>query len=88
MTELRLRKQVLEWREVDGEVIALEHRRSAYLSANRAGALLWRALDAGATESQLVELLVAEYRIDSRAAADDVGRFVAQLREQELLEDS
>jgi hypothetical protein len=88
MTELRLRKQVLEWREVDGEVIALEHRRSAYLAANRAGALLWRALDAGATESQLVELLVAEYGIDARAAADDVGHFVAQLREQELLEDS
>ena len=85
MTELRLRSDGLEWLEVEGEVIALEARRSAYLAANSSGTLLWRALAEGTTEAQLAELLVDTYSLDPELARDDAARFVADLREQGLL---
>ena len=88
MTQLRLQKQLLEWREVDDEVIALEQRESVYLAANSAGTLLWRSLDAGTTEPELAELLVSEYGISTEQAQADVAAFVADLDKRGLLEQS
>ena len=85
MTELRLRDTDLHWREIDGEVIALEARGSTYLAANSAGTLLWRALAAGTTRDALIDQLVGAYGIDRERAAADADRFVRAVAEQGLL---
>jgi hypothetical protein len=85
MTTLRLRDTDLHWREIDGEIIALEARGSTYVAANGAGTLLWRSLAAGTTPDALADALVRAYGIDRERAAADAGDFVAQLREQGLL---
>ena len=85
MSKLRLRDTDLHWREIDGEVIALEARGSTYLAANGAGTLLWRALAAGATPEALADELVRAYGIDRGRATADAEAFVAQLRAQGLL---
>jgi hypothetical protein len=86
MTQLRLQKQLLEWREVDDEVIALEQKQSVYLGANPAGTLLWRALDVGTTEPELATLLVDEYGISTEQAEADVAVFLTDLDQRGLLE--
>ena len=85
MTTLRLQTQLLEWREVDGEVIALEQERSTYVAANRSGTLLWRALAEGSTEPELAALLVTEYGIDATTAKVGVDGFLADLTQRGLL---
>jgi hypothetical protein len=85
MTLLKLRDDDLHWREVDGEVIALEARGSIYLAANGAGALLWRALVDGSTREDLARELVRAYGIDPAQAATDADRFVESLAAQGLL---
>jgi hypothetical protein len=85
MTELRLRDTDLHWREIDGEVIALEARGSTYVAANGSGTLLWRALVAGSTRERLAEELVAAYGIEPERATADVDAFVAALDAQGLL---
>ena len=85
MTELRLRVDDLHWREIDGEVIALEVRGSTYVAANGAGTLLWRALADGTTPDELADQLVRAYGIDRERAAADIEHFLAQLRDQGLL---
>ena len=64
MSMLRLRDTDLHWREIDGEIIALEARGSTYLAANGAGTLLWRALADGATTAALADELVRAYGIE------------------------
>jgi Coenzyme PQQ synthesis protein D (PqqD) len=86
MTQLRLQKQHVEWREVDGEVIALEQKQSAYLAANQSGSLLWRALADGTSEVELVRLLMSQYDIDADTARTDVDGFVSNLDQMGLLE--
>ena len=85
MTELRLRDEELHWREVDGEVIALEARNSTYIAANGAGTVLWRALVQGSTRDGLADELVRVYGIDRERALADADGFVGVLSEQGLL---
>jgi coenzyme PQQ synthesis protein D (PqqD) len=85
MSELKLRVEDVHWREIDGEVIALEARGSTYVAANGAGTLLWRALAAGTTREALADELIAAYGIDRARAEADTEHFLAQLDDQGLL---
>ncbi len=82
---LRLRPEALQWREIEGEVVAVDLETSSYLGANESGAVLWRALATGATREELAALLVAEFEIDAEQAARDTDTFIDQLRENDLL---
>ena len=84
---LRIRQRDLYWREIDGQVFALDGRTWDYLSLNESGRLLWDQLAEGATVAELVRLLVDEYGIDSAVAQADVQTFVALLSDKELLTD-
>ena len=86
MSELRLRDADLHWREIDGEVIALEARGSTYLAANGAGTLLWRALVDGSTREGLADELVRAYGIERERALADVDAFLSSLVQQDLLD--
>ena len=83
---LRLRSAELHWREIDGELIALDGRRSTYLAANAAGALIWRTLADGATREGLADKLVSAFGIDRARALADIDRYVEQMAEHGLLE--
>jgi hypothetical protein len=69
----------LEWREVQGEIVALDLQRSLYLAANRSGATMWRALSEGATREQLIERLSKMFAIDRQTAERDVSAFLDRL---------
>jgi len=83
---VRLRPDAVEWREVEGDVIAVDVRTSEYLAINDTGAVLWRALHGGATSAELVERLVARFDVEPEAAMRDVEAFLAGLEERGLLE--
>ena len=83
---LRLRADKIEWREVEGEVIALDQKASLYLAGNATATLLWRALSAGATRGDLVSILTETFGIDRQRADADVDAFLADLRSRGLLD--
>lgn len=87
MVRLRLRREDLEWRRVDHEVIAVDTRDWTYLSANGTGAMLWEALVEGATREQLVELLAGSFPLERARADADVGAFLDDLARKGLLDD-
>ena len=83
--EIRLRREDLEWRELEGEIVVLDLRRSTYLAVNRIGALLWPRLLGGATRDSLVQTLIDDFGLEGSEAESDVSAFLQALREQELL---
>lgn len=85
MTLLRLRSDAVEWREVEGEVLALEVGSATYIAANKSGAVLWERLASGATRDELVEALASAYDLDRAKAETDVDAFVETLRSRDLL---
>lgn len=86
--KLSLRREDLAWRAVDDELIAIDVRDSAYLSANDSGLLLWSALAAGATRDDLVGRLTEAYGLDAETAGVDVDAFLGDLRARGLLDEA
>jgi Coenzyme PQQ synthesis protein D (PqqD) len=84
---LRIRAGALEWREAEGEIVALDLRTSTYLAVNRTGASLWPALIEGASREQLVATLEQGFEVDRARAERDLDAFLKLLRDQDLLED-
>jgi hypothetical protein len=82
---LQLRDGELEWREVEGEIVALDLRASTYLSVNKAGTALWPHLTSGASRDELVTALTSRYDVDVEAATRDVDAFVQALEAKGLL---
>lgn len=85
MTELRLNEATVSWREVDGEIIALQLDSSEYLSTNGTGAILWKSLARGTSRDELISIIVGEFGIDPEKAAADTDAFLAALAAQGLL---
>ena len=83
---IRLREDV-EWREVEGEVVALDLQTSRYLAINKSGRFLWRALSTGATRSHLVGEFTANFGIAEDVARRDVDEFITMLASSKLLAD-
>lgn len=81
----RLRGDQLEWREIEGEIVALDGRSSEYIAVNRTGAALWPDLLAGATREELVAKLTDSFDVDDATAGRDVDAFLDVLRERDLL---
>jgi hypothetical protein len=81
----RLRDTELDWRTVEGEVVALDRRSANYLAVNPSGAKLWEALASGASREQLIELLVEDFEIAREVAERDTDAFLQMLVEQDLL---
>lgn len=82
---VRIRSTNVSWREVDGEVIALDLASSTYFSTNRTGALLWHAMVDGATVAHLVALLEDSFDVPQTTARADVDAFLKLLVANGLL---
>lgn len=82
---LRLRADAVLFREVEGEIVAVDVAGGEYFAVNRAGAELWPALVEGATLEELEERLVARFRISTEQATADAAAFVAALDARDLL---
>jgi DNA-binding GntR family transcriptional regulator len=82
---LCLRKDDLDWREIDDEIVVLDTRDAVYLSVQGSGALVWRLLAESATKDSLIEALVEKYGVDSTRATADVEAFLATLNDRGLL---
>jgi hypothetical protein len=83
---IRIRAGVIEWRDVEGEVVALDLRNKTYLAVNRTGAAIWPALVSGADRGELLVLLLENFSASQDEAAADLDAFLAELAEQDLLE--
>jgi hypothetical protein len=82
---IQIREGVLEWREVEGEVVALDLRNRTYLGVNSTGAALWPALVSGADRDALLSRLVERFSVSREQASVDLDAFLAELADRDLL---
>ena len=57
------------------------------ITLNELGAFLWQKLGEDCTVADLVEAILSEYDVTAAIATADVERFVAALREKNLLDE-
>ena len=59
---------------------------SGIINLNESGAILFKLLQKGAEENELVEALLKEYKVDREVAEADVKKFVAKVKDADILE--
>lgn len=84
--KVKLRSEGLSWQEIDGELVILDLKSSVYLSTNKSGAFLAKALTDERTADELIDALVDEYGIARERAASDANAFVGELMRKGLLD--
>ena len=57
------------------------------INLNESGTFLWKLLENGATEEELLSALLSEYDVDSDTAKSDISSFINKMREAELLDE-
>lgn len=55
------------------------------IQLNDTGALLWKLLEKGANEQELVTAMLKEYNVTKEVAESDVKEFIESLKEANLL---
>lgn len=78
-------------REVAGSylVLAVGQRAkefNAVINLSETGAFIWKALEKGKSQEEIVKDLLAEYKIDEQLAKKDVEAFIQKLTEAGLTE--
>jgi hypothetical protein len=81
-----VRRDAAVWREVDGETVILDLASGSYLGLNATGTQLWAALVDGASQADLVTVLVDSFAVDAEQALLDVDRFLETCRARGLVE--
>ncbi len=59
---------------------------SGIIKLSESGAYLWEILTEGAERDELVAKLLDNYEVDEATASADVDRFIAKLKEADLLD--
>ena len=59
---------------------------SGLINLNESGAILFKLLQNGAEEADLVDALLKEYKVDREVAEADVKKFVAKVKDADILE--
>ena len=57
------------------------------LTLSNSGSLLWKKLENGATEDELLNTILDEYDVDTQTAKKDIESFLDKIRSINLLEE-
>lgn len=71
-------------------VVAVGERAKAFngvITLNSTATFMWKKLEEGISEQDLVEALTAEYSVDSLKAQADVKKFINTLLDEDILDE-
>lgn len=79
-------------REIAGEYIIVPTGKAAMklngmITVNETGVFLWKELQEGTTEEELVSAMCEEFDVDEVTARADVREFLEKLSAEEILEE-
>ena len=85
MTVFKIPSHV-EYTNVAGDVVILDHRRGTYLGLDEVGSVIWSLLLENLTPAEIVERLTAEYQVSRDKVEQDVPTFVNDLLARGVIE--
>lgn len=75
----------LTWREVHGELVAIDANSGEYHIFNPIGKLIWLSIDEGHAVSDILDKIEMEYNVKKEIAISDLNDFVVELCDRGLL---
>lgn len=82
---LTLSREIRFTKSQDGGIL-LDLNRGVFFHVNSVGARIVELLDQGHDRSSLVHTIREEFHVSEQAARNDIGDFLASLRQEQLLD--
>ena len=82
---IRIRKDVV-FRDLEGELVLLNLATGVYFGLDPIGTRIWALIDDGRTVDQIVDAITEEYEVDPSVCRADLERFLATLRDNDLVD--
>lgn len=78
-------------REVAGNFVVVavgeaSKKFNGVINLNESGAFLWKKLADGIEKEKLIDALLEEYEVSKEIATADIEKFIAKLKEADILE--
>lgn len=73
------------WRVIEGEAVILSLDSKVFRGLNSVGSRVWELIDGRRSVEEIVARIVAEFEVTPEIAARDVGVFIDQLLEKQLV---
>jgi hypothetical protein len=70
---------------IDGEAIIMNLTNGAYYSMAGVGGLIWSGIEAEKTDTEILEMVVAQYAVSADVARHDVDALISALLEDGLI---
>lgn len=84
-SQVRVRDAVV-FRDLEGEAVLLNLESGVYFGLDPVGTRIWHLLVEPCTLQKILNVLVDGYEVTEGQCADDLLRFIGELRENELIE--
>jgi len=79
------RSEDTPWTTIEGEVLMMSIEKGQYFSLNAIGSRIWDLLETPTEHATLVRQLTEEYDVPAEVCREQVGSFLARLRDRGLL---
>ena len=76
------------WRDINGEIVALNLKSGEYYTFNEIGRSIWLAVTEGKSPDEIEETITHEYDVERDTVASDVNEFINGLIQKGVLERS
>jgi hypothetical protein len=80
-----LQSQKVQWREFGPDAILVDTRSGDYAQINQTGVLIWKEIDGRRSVREIADSLASQFDSNPDELAEDVGGFVEELVEKQLL---
>ena len=67
------------WTELDGQIVLMNIENGAYFEMAGVGGAIWSFLESPRSEAEIVDNIVAHYRVERPACEQDVRAFLNKL---------
>lgn len=71
---------------VDDSLVLVDENSGHYFGLNEVGAMIWRLLEEGRDEADIVDTIVNEYDTEEKAFAGDLQRILNELADAGLVQ--
>ena len=74
----------IEWKEVDGETIIVNHKKNKFFLLNGTASFIWKKISKKNTEKQIAESLAKKYKINQKTALKDTQGILKKFNSMKL----
>lgn len=70
---------------LEGEAVILNVQTKKYYQLNETAAAIWRQLEQGRSDDEIVDALVESFEVDAPTARTELERMLTELEQKELI---